>query len=166
MTAYIPPDPPPPRARRGFTLIEMLIVLTVMGMVVTFAAPPLRRMGDRSNLRGARDELAAMIATARAAAIQKGREGRFHLSTGDTVRVTVDTAANTPMIVVANRSMKELYGVSLSVSATVDTVIPFDSRGFASTKSGNTVRIRFTGPAGVDSLCVTKFGLVLKRGCL
>ncbi len=176
-----PPTPPArvfPRRRRtyatrpraGFTLIEMLIALAVCGLLLAIVGPKLQRIGDKNKLRSSRDELTSMIATARAAAIQKGREARFYIKpSADSVYVVVDTAAGKPMVIVASRSMQSLYGVTLAVAPSpgTDAYIPFDARGFSSTLSGNTVRIRVThAQAGTDSVCVTKFGLILKRGCL
>jgi Tfp pilus assembly protein FimT len=51
----------------------MLIVVSVIGLVTLFALPKFNGLAERNRLQSARDELAAALATARAAAVQKGR---------------------------------------------------------------------------------------------
>ena len=157
------------RRRTGFTLIELLVVVTMIGTLLLMGLPAMMRMRNRNNLRAARDEVAAMVATARAAAIQKGRPSRLVMMTGDSVVVTVDTTNATgkpALVVVATRRLRKLYNVKLSVGASAaDTILPFDSRGFGRTPSGNTAIIRVVGFKMRDSLCVTRYGLVAKSGC-
>jgi MSHA pilin protein MshC len=58
---------------RGFTIIELLVVLMVTALLATLAAP---RLTDRSALqeRGARDQLRTMIAHSRRVAMTQQRE--------------------------------------------------------------------------------------------
>ena len=154
-------------------MLELVIAITVMGLLVAFATPKLRSIRERNNLRGARNQLAAMLGTARAAAIQKGREARFEISgsdaTGHVVAVTVDTSAGVtaPLVVVAKRNLKDEFGAKVKVRKLVDTIVPFDPRGFAKTKSDGTAIYSITVPGGgTDSLCVSRYGLIAKRECL
>lgn len=163
------------RTRRGFTLPEILIVVTMMGAMLGYGMPKMNQMRNRNRLRAARDELAAMISTARAAAIQKGRASRFNI-VADSAFVTVDTtsvASQPKLVVVANRQMQREYGVKLSHAkagttswTTASMNIPFDSRGFANTPDPEGEVILITGFQMRDSICVTHFGMVTKRGCV
>ena len=155
--------------RAGFTMVELVIALTVGGLLMAFATPKLRSIRDRNNLRAAKNQLSAMLSTARASAIQKGRAARFHVAV-DSVYVTVDTTAATgapALTVVAKRRLKTEFNATLKVRTAADTVVPFDARGFASTRSQQTAIYVVTVPgAGSDSLCVTRYGLIAKRECL
>lgn len=143
-----------------------MVVFVFAAIMMAMAAPKLRDVRDRSNLRAAKDQVASMVAAARASAIQKGRTARVSIK-ADTFKVLVDTNA-TPlrMTVVAPRPIKTIFSLTSVASANAaDTVITFDSRGLGSTGSGLTARFRFTGPAGTDSVCVSRYGLIMKKGC-
>ena len=152
-----------------------MIVVTMMGTLLAYGMPKMMRMRNRNNLRAARDEIGAMLSTARAAAIQKGRTSRFVIES-DSVRVIVDTSSDASaqkLVVVAFRQMKREYRVSLAHTAngtsswsTAKKEIPFDSRGFATTPGANGEMIRITGFSLRDSVCITRYGLVAKQGCV
>lgn len=151
-------------------MVELVIAMTVAGLLMTFATPKLRSIRDRNNLKAAKNQLSAMLGTARASAIQKGRQARFHVA-GNVVSVTVDTTGvggvNQALVVIAKRDMKTEFGAALQVRNAADTVVPFDARGFASTRSGQTAIYSVTvDGAGSDSLCVSRYGLIAKRECI
>lgn len=83
--------------RRGFTLIEMLIVIVLIGLVGAIAVPRLRDAFESTSVRGARVAAGTLAAKARAAAVARGCRSAIHFSgTDGTVWVTVckvDTAA-------------------------------------------------------------------------
>ena len=75
------------RSRRGITLIEVLIVMTLVGILAAVAIP---RVGGSSDPYQAVDEarkIHAALASARAGAIATQRQHRFVLSNGGTWRV-------------------------------------------------------------------------------
>lgn len=63
---------PAMRPRHGYTLIELLLVLTVLAVLLGLALPPLGRWRDRAAVRAARDELAGAVAWTRMAAAARG----------------------------------------------------------------------------------------------
>jgi len=75
----------------GTTLIELLVVMAVLAMLLGIALPSAGRWRDESAVRAARDELAAGLAIARAAAPGHGgaslvldpQSGRFWIRTDD-----------------------------------------------------------------------------------
>lgn len=58
--------------RHGFTLLEALLVLTVLGILAGLAGPAALRGRDALAVRAAQHELAAALAVTRAAAIRNG----------------------------------------------------------------------------------------------
>ena len=147
--------------RKGFSLIEMAIVVSIIGIIVAIGAPRMRSVRDRSNLRAARDQLASALATARAAAVQKGTTARF-LSYKDTIRVVLPS---TGQVILQPRSLFYLYNATVVRATAGDTAINYDTRGFATVANGSRAIYRVTVNGLTDSVCVSKLGIVDKRGC-
>jgi Tfp pilus assembly protein FimT len=51
----------------------MLIVVVMVGALTMFALPKFSKLAESNKLGAAREEISSIIATARAAAVQKGR---------------------------------------------------------------------------------------------
>src|SRR2546430_6794078 len=73
--------------RSGFTTIEMVIVVVLIGIIAMIGFPTISKTLDKTNVRSARDALGTLAGTARAAAIQRGCRSVLHF-TGNTVWVT------------------------------------------------------------------------------
>jgi prepilin-type N-terminal cleavage/methylation domain-containing protein len=144
-------------SRRGFTLIEILIVMAIMGIVAMMALPKMGNMNDRNQMRSAKDGIASRLSAARAAAIATGRPAKFYVE-ADSMRITtfngsIETAKGSPI------SLKRQFGVSV-VSPNISIV--FDGRGMTSNSGGV---IKFTRNVLTDSLCISPIGLVNRHGC-
>ncbi|HVE79171.1 MAG TPA: GspH/FimT family pseudopilin [Gemmatimonadaceae bacterium] len=59
------------RTRAGFTLVELLVVLAIMGLVAAVVAPALRRL-DRGDPRGGAEALAVVYTAASGTAVRRG----------------------------------------------------------------------------------------------
>jgi prepilin-type N-terminal cleavage/methylation domain-containing protein len=66
------------RDMRGFTLIEMLIVILVLGTVVGFSVPGIKIMMGTQNLKGAADNITGQLRLARQKAIATGATQTVH----------------------------------------------------------------------------------------
>jgi prepilin-type N-terminal cleavage/methylation domain-containing protein len=60
------------RRARGFTLIEMTVVIVILGILVMVGYPSLRRVRPRANLAGTAAELSALLSNARQNALATG----------------------------------------------------------------------------------------------
>ena len=142
-------------ARRGFTLVEILIVIVMISLIALVAIPRFSTGTGRRNMESARMRVAAALATARQAAIQKGEPVRF-LIKADSVSVkrlagTTDLLSPIPL--------KTLYKVTVP-SVTDSLAIDFNPRGFAKlTTTTKVIRLRRSGVAD-DSLVVYSTGMV------
>jgi prepilin-type N-terminal cleavage/methylation domain-containing protein len=67
---------------RGYTLLELLIVLAVMVVVASLAMPSLGRSFEKSKLRNAAKQLRVALARARIEAIDSGGAQRFRYQPG------------------------------------------------------------------------------------
>lgn len=149
-------------SRSGFTLVELLIVITLMGIMGTFAYPRLRGSTSSWSVRSARQQTMEMLVVARSAAVQNGADARF-IRSGNVVRVIVDSSGT--FVTLASRDLNKEHGVTVTVggAAPRDTV-RYDARGLAIGLTGAET-ITFTKATVTDSICVSKLGKVARMGC-
>ncbi len=147
--------------RSGFTAIEMVIVVTLIGIIALIGFPKIRGALDKANVRSARAAVGTLAATARAAAIQRGCPAVIHFSASNaTVWVTTNCVAKVDTV-----SGVQQLGPRFNVSlvATQDS-LRFDPRGLSMDNlSGNTV-IRYTGnsASNMDSTIISPIGKVIR----
>lgn len=146
----------------GVTLVEMVIVLTLIGIITAISLPKLANSTDVLAIRSARQEVASYISQARALAIQSGRVARF-VRNGNSIQLTVtNTAGGTSLI--ASQNLGSGNGVTLAASPS-DT-IAFDPRGvLQSGVSTSSPKIRVSRNGVQDSVCVVGWGKVSISQC-
>jgi len=146
--------------RSGFTTIEMVIVVVLIGIIAAIGFPKIRRSLDKANVRSARAAVGTLAATARAAAIQRGCPGVIHfVATNATVWVTT----NCPTKVDTVSGVQQLatrFNVTLTASR--DSV-RYDPRGLSLDNLASNTVITFTGSVGsnVDSTVINPLGKVV-----
>ncbi len=153
------------KQRNGFSTIELMTVMVIMGLIFAMAIPKIGKTRDAANLHSARDEIATALATTRASAVQKGRGAQFRLS-GNNIFVQADTnSLGLKAIVLRSVPLNTRFNVTVSVRDARDTLIAFDPRGVGSTGSNATARIIIVGRSATDSVCVSKMGVIMRTGC-
>jgi prepilin-type N-terminal cleavage/methylation domain-containing protein len=121
------------RTRYGFTLIETLIVVVLLGLVVLIGFPKISSAMVQSDLRSARTTMVNLVATARAASVQGNRLTWIKFE-GNTAHVLArprsDGVAGADTVG-AVQDLADQYKVTVAVPAGMDS-IQFDPRGFGS----------------------------------
>ena len=140
--------------RDGFTLIEALIVVVLLGLMVLIGLPKISSAMVRTDLRGARTTVVNMVAKARAASVQSNRitwvkiNGTF-VHVGARPRL-VDDGVSTVDTVGAVQDLAELYHVTVAG----EDSIQFDPRGFGSgfVAAGETITVSRDGHSSIITI--------------
>ena len=147
--------------RKGFTLIETLLVVVVLGIVVLIGFPRMSAGMTSANVRGARTTLINLLAKARSAATQANRVTLVKLE-GDNAFVLMRPrllpgAGNADTLGPVVR-LWDSYGVT--VTATIDSV-RFDPRGMG-TGFGTGTTFLISRNDRIDSIKIDGLGRVTK----
>lgn len=154
------------RARNGFTLIELMVVLVLVGGLTALALPKAATMREQSNIKAAKQQLAATIASARAAAVQKGTPARFRVSTNSVTALVPNAPGDTTFVIPA-RDLNKLFGVTVSMrTPSVDSVLVFEPRGFVTPRLNQAAMYIVTSGTRADTICVGIIGQIMTRSCL
>ena len=87
------------RSNRGFTLVEMMIVVLLMGMMLAFAVPALRKLGASQGLKGAKENIISQLQMQRAQAISTGVDSqRIHFNQNYGFDYHLHPASGTPTV--------------------------------------------------------------------
>jgi prepilin-type N-terminal cleavage/methylation domain-containing protein len=147
--------------RNGFTVIETLMVVMILGIVVLIGYPRMSSAMGRANVRGARTTLVNLLAKARTAATQTNRVALLKID-GDNafvlLRPRVLPGAGNADTLGAVEQLGEIYGVT--VTATIDSV-RFDPRGLGTGfGTGTTFVVSHNGTS--ETITIDGLGRVTK----
>jgi prepilin-type N-terminal cleavage/methylation domain-containing protein len=145
--------------RRGFTLIEMLIVLVIIGLTSLIMLPKLNDAFAHSNVLSAKARLSAMYSAARMTAVSANQTGILRVN-GNQVYVYARPRRKAPVIaanqvdtIVRPTNFSTAYGVTLTGGV--------DSVRIASTGLGlDSAVIILTKSHTIDTLYISKYGRV------
>jgi prepilin-type N-terminal cleavage/methylation domain-containing protein len=151
--------------RRGFTMIEAIMVLTLIGIVAAIGGPKLAAALQRRTTASAADQFVLTHFLARSTALRFGRVSQLHIDTaGKRFWIDIDTSANGvgQRAIIAN--VRDVSGDGLQMTST-RALLCFDARGSAATsgpcESGDAMVIFSTG-ATADTVATTALGKVLR----
>jgi prepilin-type N-terminal cleavage/methylation domain-containing protein len=151
--------------RNGFTLIEILIVIVILGILVVAAYPRVGQALVKNDVRSARTTLANTFARARAVAMQRSHSASVDFN-GNNIAVTagprtVPSGLSTVDTIGGVQNLNALYGVTVSLSQSV-TSVDYDPRGFAGGLGTTPLTIVVSRSGKRDSVSLDYLGRVTK----
>ena len=146
----------------GFTLIELMIVVTILGTLALIGFPRMREGMTRSNVRGARTTLINLLSKARTAATQTNRVTLLKIQGNNAFVLArprlVAVAGSDADTLGAVQPLGAIYGVT--VTAAIDSV-RFDPRGLGTGfGTGTTFLVSLNGKT--ETITVDGLGRVRK----
>ena len=147
------------RQRLGYSLADMLVVIAIMGVLTAMAAPKMKNVRSQAELGSAKARVASYLATARAAAIQRGSSVNFNITAGsDDLTVTDASTGST----IGSRVNIDPSLVQISASR---SSVSFDSRGFATSLTNAGATFVLVAGSRRDSVCVNRMGMINQGRC-
>ena len=147
----------------GFTFIELLSVLVVIGLILIIALPKLNEAFRQRSVVTAADRLVLAHSLARSTALRYGRVAQLHIDPTKTqFWVDVDTSGTGQRQIIGG--VQTLSSGGLTFTAT-RTLLCFDARGLPTTRTGCTAggdTVVFTLSGRTSSVVVTSLGKVLR----
>lgn len=140
---------------RGFTLLELAIVLVVAGFVLALSARPIRRALDHLAADGAARDVTTLLAVARHTAVAQGHRARLRVAAES---LTIDTLGATGWGL--HRSWLGPAGRGVTV-ATSNAVVAFAPTGLAWGVSNTSITL--SRGSHVETVIVSRVGRV-RRG--
>lgn len=152
-------------SRLGYSLAEVLIVISIIGIVTATAVPRLAKAKNQAQLTGAVTRFTRAVMTARQAAIQRGKTSYFRHS-NNKFWVIVDTTGNLSdsVIITAAYDLNAEYGVTVTAPAGV-TSIQYDPRGVSTQTTKQIFAFKHAVSTTVDSLCISRLGNTIRDRC-
>ena len=144
--------------RRGFTLIEVLMVITIVGILLGVVVPRYGAISGAMSVHSAKQELGSMLAQGRATAIRTDQTVLVVRAGNVISLVGVNGSGST---IISQQDLGSQFNVT--VSASRDTVT-YNSRGMV---TGNSATLKFvvTNGSTRDSVCLMALGKVTRTGC-
>ncbi len=151
--------------RRGFTLLETIMVLGIMAIVAAIGGPKLSSALQRRTTAAAADQFALTHSLSRSTALRYGRIAQLHVDApGKRFWIDVDTSANG----VGQRAtifyVRDVSAPGLTMSST-RTLLCFDPRGIPSTTGScepGDASVIFSEGATADTVVTTVLGKILR----
>ena len=146
--------------RRGFSLVELTVAVAFIGVLTALVAPKVSEASDYNNILSAKRTVVTHFTSAQSSAVQRGRSVKVNIVSDSIWLAVVRTAGDS-----AITSKVSLADLGADVEPTLSSVT-YDSRGFAVGLPLTGAKVLFFGVGVTDSLCVTRSGMVLRKGCI
>lgn len=151
--------------RRGITMVEALIVMTVMAIVAAIGGPKLAAALHRRTTVSAADQFVLTHSLTRSTALRFGRIAQLHIDApGKRFWVDVDTSANAIGQRATIGYVRDLSGSGVTMMST-RALLCFDPRGIASILGScepGDANVIFVDGATADTIVTTALGKVLR----
>jgi prepilin-type N-terminal cleavage/methylation domain-containing protein len=151
--------------RRGFSMIEMLMVLGLIGIVAAIAGPKVGAALQRRTTASAADQFALTHSLSRSTAVRYARVAQLHIdAAGRRFWVDVDTSANGSGQRATIAYVRDVSASGVTMTST-RTLLCFDARGMPSTVGScepADANVVFSEGAMADTIVTTALGKVLR----
>jgi prepilin-type N-terminal cleavage/methylation domain-containing protein len=145
-------------SRSGFTLLEIIVVLAIIGVAAAIGYPKLGSSLTMQNVHGARMTMSTMHAKAKASAASRGRRTALAINGGNLVIISSNPVTGARDTVDTPENLGTRYGVTFSVSPSTRDSLIFDSRGLGTETS--TTFIYVTKGGYTDTLQIGQLGRI------
>jgi prepilin-type N-terminal cleavage/methylation domain-containing protein len=151
--------------RQGFTMIEVLMVLSVMGIVAAIGGPKVTAALQRRTTASIADQLVQAHSLTKSTALRYGRVAQLHIDApGKRFWIDVDTSANGVGQRATIASVRDVSGNGLLMTSN-RALLCFDARGIASTNGTcepGDAQVIFADGVMRDTVTTTALGKVLR----
>jgi prepilin-type N-terminal cleavage/methylation domain-containing protein len=151
-------------SRKAYTLAELLITISIVGVLMAITLPRYGKIRDQGQMSSAMTRFTRAVMAARQSAIQRGRPAYF--KTNDSrIWVTLDTTGNNTdsVIVTSVIDLNDAYSVEVTEPAGL-VEIQYDPRGVSTQASKQVFHFVHSG-GRQDSLCVSRLGNTIRQQC-
>jgi prepilin-type N-terminal cleavage/methylation domain-containing protein len=146
--------------QRGFSLIEILTVMIMVGIMVSIAIPRFGFTLSRQDVRGARNLFTTTHAKARASAVSRGRRTAFAIKNGELAILSAHPVTGAVDTVGSVDDLIERFGVTFTVDPSSRVTLVFDGRGLGTEATTTTVIVSKAGYA--DTISIAPLGRVIR----
>jgi prepilin-type N-terminal cleavage/methylation domain-containing protein len=151
-------------SRNAYTLAELLITISIVGILMAITLPRYGKIRDQGQMASAMTRFTRAVMAARQSAIQRGKPAYFKANDSQ-IWVTLDTTGNNTDSVIVTKvvDLRDMY--SVRVTDPVGLVeIQYDPRGVSTQVSKQVFHFVHTGGRR-DSLCVSRLGNTIRERC-
>lgn len=143
---------------RGFSLIEVLTVLIMIGVLSALALPKLGNTLAHQDVRGARNFITSAHARARASAATRGRRTTLVLKNGALAVMSAHPVTGAIQTMGPPDTVTLRFGVTLSIDPARDSLV-FNAKGNGTESTATTIIITKRGFA--DTITIAPMGRIL-----
>lgn len=140
------------------------MVVVVTGVLFAMTLPRFTTVKTSSTLRSGRQQLSAMVSSARAAALLKGKSAT--LVTGSNIAtVWAQTGLAGTWVRVAGPVRFDNTGLVLTPIGSAPSSLVYDARGLLSPVPAEILKYELSISGTRDTLCISRAGVIMQRGC-
>lgn len=151
-------------SRHAYTLAELLITISIVGILLAVTLPRYGKIRDQGEMASAMTRFTRAVMAARQSAIQRGKSAYFKTNSS-TIWVTLDTTGNNTdsVIVTSAISLTDMYNVQVTEPSGL-VAIAYDPRGVSTQATKQVFHFAHSGGRR-DSLCVSRLGNTIRQRC-
>lgn len=126
-------------SRRGFSLIELIIVIAIIGIMATISAYAYQSYVNNTNLRTAARDMVSDFQNCKGKAISESRDYQISFTTGTNSSYTISASATTNHAAVSTTKSPTAFGNGIQI------IVEDTCNGFFGTSAANIIRFQARG---------------------